>query len=127
MLLVHDADHLVARDLERVTGGDSSGRGQTKARNRSQRPFSDKIAFGEERDGGLLADSGNNGDLCPAFLQVEDRVRGVSLGKKVLPGLQLHNSSPQAGIGQESMDVKCGFCKFDHRKAFSGYGLDRPP
>jgi hypothetical protein len=39
----------------------------------------------------------------------------------------LHNSSPQAGIGEESMDIKCGFCKLYHRKAFPGNGLTRPP
>jgi hypothetical protein len=51
-----------------------------------------------------------------AFLEVENRVRWISLRKENLPGRQLDNSPSQACTGQEGLNIKHGLIKLYHLK-----------
>ena len=106
MLLVHHADHLIPRYLECGTGGKSRGRRQAKPSRGRKRLFSNKISGREKRDRGFLADCRNNRNSCAAFLEIEDRVRRISLRKEGLLGRQLDDSSPQAGARQKGGRIK---------------------
>ena len=88
MLLVHDADHLVASNPERGACSDGSGGGQAQAGDAGNRLFSNEFAGGDQGDGGLLAALGEDGELGTACLQVEDAIGWVSLREEGLLGLQ---------------------------------------
>src|SRR5450631_4141709 len=104
---MHHADHLIPRKFERPAVVYSGGFGQTQARHCRKGPFANKITGGEERDGGLLTAFGNDGEPCPALLQVEDEVGGISLGKESLAALQLNYFPTKARAGQECGGIKC--------------------
>src|SRR5664279_4086180 len=104
---MHHANHLIPRNFERPAVVYSGGCAQTHARHCRKRSFANKIAGGEERDGGLLTAFGNDGEPCPALLQVKDRVGGISLGKESLTALQLNYFASKARAGQECVGTKC--------------------
>jgi len=55
VLLVHDPDHLVARDSESRTARDSGGRSQAQTRDGCECFLPDKVLRCETRDGGFFA------------------------------------------------------------------------
>src|ERR1700677_347495 len=114
MLLVHHADHLFSPYFERGAGGNGSGRGQTQASHCRERLFSNKVTGREKRDGGFLPGSGNNRDLRAAFLQIKNRVRGISLGKEGILRRKLDDSSTQASARQKGGGIESGLFKVNH-------------
>jgi hypothetical protein len=106
MLLVHDADHLVAPDPERGAGGDGGGGGQAQAGDAGDRLFSNEVAGDEQGDGGLLAAFGDDGEFGATGLQVEDAIGRVSLREEGLFGLQADELSSQSGVGQEGYGIE---------------------
>jgi hypothetical protein len=84
MLLVHYADHLSPLDIERGTGGNRRGCGQTPPRHCRQGTLSHKLARGEKRDDGFLASLRNDRDLGATLLKIEDGIGRISLRKEVL-------------------------------------------
>jgi hypothetical protein len=55
MLLVHHADHLLPRYLERCTNGNGGGSGQMQPTHARERLLSNEFPGGEKRDRGFLA------------------------------------------------------------------------
>src|SRR6185312_10131389 len=68
----------------------------------------------EERYGGFLASRRNDRDLCATFLNVEDRIRRISLGKESLLWFQFNHSSSNPGAGQETFKVEGGRSRERH-------------
>src|SRR6185437_12668921 len=97
MLLVDGANHLLAHDFESRTAGNRGGRGQTKPRNGRKCFFTHEILRGKECDGGFLACRGDDRYSSPALLQIENRVRWVTLREEMLIRLQLDDSPAEAG------------------------------
>jgi hypothetical protein len=87
MLLMHDADHLIAFDLERNTVNNGRCGRQTQTFHRRDRFFSDEVAWGQERDGGFFTGARDNSESCAAMLKIEDGVGRISLGEEELLGL----------------------------------------
>ena len=87
MLLVHRADHLFPRYLQRGTRGNGAGSGHMQRAHAGQRLISNEFPGGEKRDGGLLALMRNYGEFCAAGLKIEDGVSRTSLRKEDLLGL----------------------------------------
>jgi len=109
MLLVHNADHLFPRYLERCAGAHGDGRSQAKSRQRRERLFSYKVAFGQERDSCFLSGLRDDRDLGATFLKIEDGIRRISLRKEGLSRRQLNDSSPQSGLPQKCFGIECEF------------------
>ena len=57
---------------------------------------------------GFFAPLRNDGDFCTAFLQIEHRIRRVSLAKKCLLWLQLDDGSAQPGVGKKGRGIELG-------------------
>ena len=95
---MHHPDHFASTDLERCTGVHGSGGRQTQPDDCREGLLSDKIACGQKSDCGFLALLRDDSDLCTAFLQIEHRVRPVSLAKKCLLWLQLDNRSAEPSL-----------------------------
>src|ERR1035441_8492084 len=104
------ADHFIPCNFECRAVVDGGGRGQAKSRHCRKSSLPNKITCGEERYGGLLAALGNDGEPCPALLQVEDGVGWIPLGEEGLPFLQFDDFSAEAGLGQESGKIKYRVC-----------------
>src|SRR5579871_5163513 len=100
MFLMHCADHFVSHDLEgrALCDGGCGSQPETCAGGEGLFPY--KIARRKQSDGSFLADLGNDSEFGAALLQVEDGIRGISLGKEVVLRLKL-DSSPQTGTGQK--------------------------
>jgi len=118
MLRVQGADHLFAGDLEGGAGDDGGGGGEARSGDGDERILSHELAGVEQGDGGFLSGSRDDRDFGAALLQIEDRIGGVSLRKKVFPGGQLDDSSPQPGAGQKRLGIKCGFFELNHDFGF---------
>src|ERR1035441_5619382 len=114
VLVMHDADHLVAVDLERGTRGDGGGGGHTQAGNARNRLFSNKVTGGEQRDGGFLAPFRDDGEFGTAGLQVENAVGRVSLREEGLLGTETDEAASQSTAGEEGGDVEHRIWNFGH-------------
>ena len=106
MFLVHDADHFRSFDFERCAGGDCRGSRHMQAPHGCERLLADKVAGGQQRDGGFFATLRNDGQSGAPLLQIKNRVGGMSLRKEGLLRLQLDYFSSQTGIRQKCGGVK---------------------
>ena len=106
--IMHDADQLLLIDFERRAGIDGSGRGQAQPDDGREAFFTDEVASGEERNGGLFAVRRNDGESCTAPLQIKDGVCRISLGEEGFLCLQFNDSSTKTGAGKKRSRIKCG-------------------
>jgi hypothetical protein len=105
-LLVHHADHLRPLDLECDAVGYGDGRGQTQPRHCRQRPLTDKLTRGEQRDGGFLAGLRDDREFGASALQIEDAFGRIALGEESLLGHQPGTPPPQPGLRQENSRIE---------------------
>jgi hypothetical protein len=68
--------------------------------------FPEEMAGPHDGDDGLLALVGNDGELDPAFLDVEDRVCGVSLGEHNGALAKFGNRLALADIGEKRFGIE---------------------
>ncbi len=90
MLLMEDANHGVAVDHESGAGGDGGGGGQAQTTGGGYGVLAHEVAHGEERDGGLFADPGEDGEFGATGLKIEDGVGLATLRKKCGPRLKMN-------------------------------------
>ena len=109
---MHHANHFISCDLERRTRVDSRGGRQPQPKDGRERLFSNKVASRKERDCGLFASLRDDRDLCPAFLQIEDGVRLISLGEKVFFRFKFDNPAAKSGIGKKCDAVEISLVFF---------------
>jgi hypothetical protein len=85
------ASHLTPADLTREQERTRKWF-EAQSRHRRKRLFSNEIAGGEKRDGGLFASVRNHSEFRPAALKIKDGVCRISLGKKGLVRLHVARS-----------------------------------
>jgi hypothetical protein len=106
MLLVHHADHLFPRNLERCTDNNGSGSGHVQPTHAGKRRLSNEFSGGKKRDSGLLALLRNDGEFSAARPKIEDGVSRTSLRKEGIFGLQLDEFSPYSRFFKKCGEVK---------------------
>jgi hypothetical protein len=89
------------------------------------RSFTEELVRTQNCDDGFLALLRNDGDLHLAFLDIEDRIRGVSLGKDDLLLAVLTNAPALANLG-EDFGLNDGRHKTFHGPSCSMSNLIRP-
>ena len=107
-LVVHLANHLSPVDFERDAGVDGGGGEHAQPNDRGEALLTDEVAGGQERDGCFLAVVGDDSELCPAALEIEDGVCPVALGKEGLRWFQIDDSSTEARVRKKGGRVGCG-------------------
>src|ERR1039457_5747246 len=111
MLLVHDAEHLVALDFECGACGYCGGGGHAQPGDGGDRLLSNEVSGGEQGDSGLRAALGDYCEFGAPGLEVEDAVDQASLGEEGLFGLQGDELASQSRVGQEGYGIELGdFC-----------------
>jgi DNA-binding transcriptional LysR family regulator len=71
-----------------------------------QTSFSEELVRTQNCDDGFLALLRNDGDLRLAFLDIEDRIRRVSLGKDDLVLVVRANAPALANLGEKRFRIK---------------------
>src|ERR1700730_10554708 len=71
-----------------------------------QTTFTDEIVRSQNCDDGFLALLRNDGDLHLAFLDVEDRIRRVSLGKNDLVTVVRTNAPALTNLGEKRFRIE---------------------
>ena len=71
-----------------------------------QTSFTEEIIRTQNCDDGFLALFRNDGDLHLAFLDIEDRIRGISLGKDNLLLAVLTNAVALANLGEKRFRIE---------------------
>ena len=105
-LLVHDADHLFPRDLERRAGNHGRGGGHMQRAHAGQRLLSNELPGGDQRDRALLAFGRNDGEFCAAGAEIEDGNSRISLRKEDLFGQQMDDFSSHARFFQKDGEIE---------------------
>src|ERR1035441_5470498 len=106
MFLVHHADHLLPRYLERCTKDDGRGSGQVQPIHARERLVSNEVTGGEQSDRGFLAVRRNDCEFCAARPKIEDGVSRASLRKEDLLWLQVDDFSSHSCFFQKGGEVK---------------------
>jgi hypothetical protein len=113
VLLVEDADHLIAIDLERGAGGEGGSGGHAQAAGRAgDRLLPDKVAGNDVGDGGFLAFVRDDGELGAAALEEEDAVAIGSLSEEDAFGFEMDDSSSYSLGGEECFGIKVFISRF---------------
>ena len=104
-LLMEHADHclLFNPDDARCHQRDGGGQANPLA---SETPFAEEIARAEQGDDGFLALIGNNRELNPPPLDVEDGLGGVALPEDDPPRPHLELGLRAIGGGENGLDVE---------------------
>ena len=71
-----------------------------------QTSFTEELVRTQNCDDGFLTLLRNDGDLHLAFLDIEDRIRGISLGKDDLLLAVLTNAPALANLGEKRFRIK---------------------
>jgi len=71
-----------------------------------QTPFTEEVIRSKKCDDGFLALFRNDGDLHLAFLDIEDRIRGISLGKDDLLLAVLTDAVALANLGEKRFRIE---------------------
>src|ERR1035437_2188518 len=112
--IMHHADHLLPRYLERCTDDNGRGSGHMQPPHARQRLVPNEFPGGEKRDRGLFALRRNDCELCAASPKIEDGVSRISLRKEDLLGLQMDDFSSCSRFFQKGGEVKGHVSHFRH-------------
>src|SRR6202453_4505190 len=92
---MNDTNHFTALNLERSTSCNSSCGRQSRPSHGGNRFFSNEVARGQESDCRFFPCFRNDGQLCPALLNVKDGISVVPLREQVTLRFEL-NDLPMA-------------------------------
>src|ERR1035437_1585589 len=84
VLHMQDLKHLGLGDSEHRAGGNGLSRGYSKYSLASHGFLAEEVAHGEQRNRRFLSCSGDDGELCPASLEIKDSVGIATLAKERL-------------------------------------------
>ena len=102
MFFAQDTEHLITRNPEYNTYGDSRGRCRAKLFRAGHGLFAEEVARGKQRNCGFLSFLGQDGEPGPAVLEIEHTVGGTSLAKESLAYLAACDGPPRP-IGGEKV------------------------
>ena len=106
VFLVQDAKHPVSFDLERDAAGYGHSRGRSHRPRFRDRFLAKEIPGGKHRYRGFFAPLGDDGELCPAILEVKHRVGRASLEKESLLGRVVLDDASRPFGRQKKSEIK---------------------